>query len=377
MAPRGRRSGCAGAVPWLARPRLEAHGRNSRRSAPPSPAVPPCLWKFRQISPMSAKRASARFPRTSSHISAAGGGPGGIGAKRLQRSMCEPQEDSCRPGRWGLGHPGVAGRRRGDERTGGVRAHPGLVARGGTRPCPLVDRLRTDRRSPRRARQQHGVRRWRPRRGHPDPLCVVLLPWATAPGIGARVLRGLLPRGRTGPARASSPRRPAVPHHRSLHRGGTENLRDIQRAAGPRSGTEQHQRAPGRTQRLAHRLGRQRPGRRGWLVVRPARLDPASPAPYPSGCTRSAVVGRGRCFGCDADGAARHDRVGHRPARWARADRGGERPRPGCAADRRRSVRQERLPVRPHAGGRRRTPRAVDASAAAVRGSGRRRGRRW
>ena len=235
--------------------------------------------------------------------------------------LCETKERSCRPSRWGLDHPSVARRRRGDERTGGARADPGLVARGGTRPCPLVERVRTDRRSSRRARQQHGVRRRRLRRAHPDLICVVLLPWATAPGSGARVLRCLLPPGRTGPAPAAFPRRRAVPHHRSLHRGGIENLRGIQRATGPRSRPEQHQRAPGRVQRLAHRLGRQRPSRRGWLVVRPARLDPASPAPYPSvwptPCSRRCATRR---FGEPAWHARNAKRFGYgcsRSARWS------------------------------------------------------------
>ena len=53
------------------------------------------------------------------------------------------------------------------------------------------------------------------------------------------------------------------------------------------------------------------------------------------------------------------------------ADRGGERPRPGSAAPRRRTVGRARIPSRPQPGGRCRTPGAVGAGAAAVRGSGR------
>ena len=82
-----------------------------------------------------------------------------------------------------------------------------------------------------------------------------------------------------------------------------------------------HQRAPGRVQRLAHRLGRQRPSRRGWLVVRPARLDPASPAPYPSvwptPCSRRCATRR---FGEPAWHARNAKRFGYgcsRSARWS------------------------------------------------------------
>ena len=89
-----------------------------------------------------------------------------------------------------------------------------------------------------------------------------------------------------------------------------------------------------------HRLGRQRPGRRGRLVVLPARFDPASPAPYPSDRARPAGAGRGRRSGRVACESARHHGVRHPAARRARADRGGERPRPGCGAQRRRSVRR-------------------------------------
>ena len=142
----------------------------------------------------------------------------------------------------------------------------------GARPCALVERHRAHRRRPRHARQQHGVRRRRLRRRDPDRLCVVVRPRTTGPGTGAGILPDLLPPGRTGPARAASPRQPSVPYHQPLHREGTQDLRGVQRAAAPRPRLQQHQRAPGRAGWLADRLGRQRPGRRERLVVRPARL---------------------------------------------------------------------------------------------------------
>ena len=74
--------------PWLARPRLDADGRNSRRSPPPSPAVPQCWRKFRQISPMLGARAGTPLAYPSSCTSVAGSRPSGADARSVREGSC-------------------------------------------------------------------------------------------------------------------------------------------------------------------------------------------------------------------------------------------------------------------------------------------------
>ena len=90
-----------------------------------------------------------------------------------------------RRGQWA---PAASGRRVATEHQrneGGFLAHDpiGIGAAGG-----LQATVR-----PRHARQRHGVRRRRLRKGHPDRLCVVVRPRTTGPGTGAGILPDLLP----------------------------------------------------------------------------------------------------------------------------------------------------------------------------------------
>ena len=128
--------------------------------------------------------------------------------------------------------------------------------------------------------------------------------------------------------------------------------------------------ASGRTRRLAHLVGDQRPRRRRKLVVCSARHDSASPAPCPPDRACPADAGPRGCPGCDAEGAARRHRAGCHPAGSTRTDRGDERPRPGPAADWQRAARQRRILVRPRGPGQRRPPATSEPRPAAVRSAG-------
>ena len=176
-------------------------------------------------------------------------------------------EGSRRPSRSGLGRPTVRKRRRGNERD--VRSHSCLVARGGARPCSLVDRHRADRRSPPRARQQHGVRRRALRRErHRDRERWYFENYYALDERVSRLRH--LPdswRVHVTDLYTEEERKTSVAYNEALPRGHAQNSVSVR---------------PRRTQGIAHRLGRQRPGRRGRLVVCTAGLDPASPAPSPT-----------------------------------------------------------------------------------------------
>ena len=104
------------------------------------------------------------------------------------------------------------------------------------------------------------------------------------------------------PPHTPCPRRPAVAHNRPLYRGGTENLRDIQRGVGPHPRPERHPCAPGRDGRLAHRVGCQRPGRRGRLAGAGLPVSPErGERREPSSCSPAALV----CSGPDVGVAGR------------------------------------------------------------------------
>ena len=191
---------------------------------------------------------------------------------------------------------------------------------------------------------------------------------------GARILPDLLPPGRTGAAPAASARQPAVPHDRPLQRRGTEDVADLQRAAGAAAtsatastcawtGPRAHASSGSSTTPSTGTAGRPRSSTRSGascpLSVRPCACSRRWPGP-------------GR--------SARRWRSCSTPPGWASSNSTGARGSWRRTTPARAMLRsgkglydKKRIPPRSHAGGRCRTAGAVDPCAAEVRGPGRRR----